>query len=392
MIFPLATHASAKQFSGKRAVLAVSRIGINLQMCGSPVKIQGMKRMADTQRERELSGLIRPLYGFSDLREIGRHLEVGIGGVIGHDSMVFCEAVPSPAPQSIYHAQSIGDALFRHVPIIDQFIHQLPFIRHYMKSPGGPAIRTFDLVSVAEWGRTELWNEGLRPLGLTEQLGARIPSAGESMLGFLLNRQKRGFTTRDVATLDIIRLHLAEASAIASQWKRHDNGLTEGGSATVVLDPEARVLLRSPEAASLLVSAAGPFQSALPEIVARWARREITRHRSAALWAFPRALLRLGKGAAALTLRLCSPADGACHLLLIERDSPAAGGASGLSRLSSRERQILDWIGQGKTNAEIAVILGISLHTVKNHVKHILSILGVENRTAAALLLRSKRG
>ncbi len=55
--------------------------------------------------------------------------------------------------------------------------------------------------------------------------------------------------------------------------------------------------------------------------------------------------------------------------------------------LSSREREICRWLADGKTNSEIGTILRISRATVKNHVAHILSKLGVENRTAAAARL-----
>ncbi len=54
--------------------------------------------------------------------------------------------------------------------------------------------------------------------------------------------------------------------------------------------------------------------------------------------------------------------------------------------LTCREREVLEWLGQGKANSEIAVILGISLHTVKRHVERILAKLGAENRYAAALV------
>ncbi len=54
--------------------------------------------------------------------------------------------------------------------------------------------------------------------------------------------------------------------------------------------------------------------------------------------------------------------------------------------LTAREREVFEWIGQGKTNGEIASILGRSVHTVKRHVERILAKLGVENRCAAALL------
>lgn len=52
--------------------------------------------------------------------------------------------------------------------------------------------------------------------------------------------------------------------------------------------------------------------------------------------------------------------------------------------LSAREGEVLFWIAQGKTNPEIAVILGIGRRTVATHVEHILAKLGVENRCAAA--------
>ncbi len=52
--------------------------------------------------------------------------------------------------------------------------------------------------------------------------------------------------------------------------------------------------------------------------------------------------------------------------------------------LSKREAEVLFWIAQGKTNPEIAVILGIARRTVAMHVEHILGKLTVENRCAAA--------
>ena len=55
------------------------------------------------------------------------------------------------------------------------------------------------------------------------------------------------------------------------------------------------------------------------------------------------------------------------------------------SALSPRQREVLEWLGHGKSNAEIGIILGISIHTVKRHVEHVLAKLGVENRCAAAV-------
>ena len=52
--------------------------------------------------------------------------------------------------------------------------------------------------------------------------------------------------------------------------------------------------------------------------------------------------------------------------------------------LSAREVQVLELIVQGQANKQIAYSLSIAEHTVKNHVKNILSKLGVQDRTQAA--------
>lgn len=53
------------------------------------------------------------------------------------------------------------------------------------------------------------------------------------------------------------------------------------------------------------------------------------------------------------------------------------------AELSPRERSILELIGQGRSNKEIARQLGISPETVKSHLKHIFTKLGVERRAQA---------
>jgi DNA-binding NarL/FixJ family response regulator len=52
--------------------------------------------------------------------------------------------------------------------------------------------------------------------------------------------------------------------------------------------------------------------------------------------------------------------------------------------LTQREVQVLLWVMQGKTNPEIAIILGLSPATVRTHLQNIFPKLGVETRHAAA--------
>lgn len=61
----------------------------------------------------------------------------------------------------------------------------------------------------------------------------------------------------------------------------------------------------------------------------------------------------------------------------------AVGAAPTRRALSARECEILQWLQEGKRNAEIGAILGLSPLTVKNHLQRIYQLLGARNRTEA---------
>jgi DNA-binding CsgD family transcriptional regulator len=64
-------------------------------------------------------------------------------------------------------------------------------------------------------------------------------------------------------------------------------------------------------------------------------------------------------------------------LLLLENSIPHWN-------ITPREREILLWVRAGKTDREIATILGVSHHTVKEHLRRIYRKTGARSRTAAA--------
>ena len=53
--------------------------------------------------------------------------------------------------------------------------------------------------------------------------------------------------------------------------------------------------------------------------------------------------------------------------------------------LTPRESEVLEYVTRGLTNRQIAVELGISYETVKEHVQHIIRKMGVGDRTQAAV-------
>ncbi len=96
--------------------------------------------------------------------------------------------------------------------------------------------------------------------------------------------------------------------------------------------------------------------------------------------------LLLGVRAAADGGALLSP--GVTRRLLAEfaarRSAPAAEPPE-LARLTPREREVLDQIGRGRSNREIADDLVVSPSTVKTHVTHVLDKLGLRDRVQAVV-------
>ena len=57
-----------------------------------------------------------------------------------------------------------------------------------------------------------------------------------------------------------------------------------------------------------------------------------------------------------------------------------------VNKLTKRETEVLKLISQGHQNKNIAEKLSLSEHTIKLHIHHIISKLGVSNRTEAAAI------
>lgn len=120
----------------------------------------------------------------------------------------------------------------------------------------------------------------------------------------------------------------------------------------------------------------------LPEAIEAWIETDGGSGRESA------GPLVIERGRGTLTVRHFSEgnSNNATMLLLeekVEINDPAVLQQLGLT---PREAEVLFWMTQGKSSPEIAVILEAANNTVKKHVQNIFQKLGVENRTAAALL------
>ncbi len=76
-------------------------------------------------------------------------------------------------------------------------------------------------------------------------------------------------------------------------------------------------------------------------------------------------------------------ATAAQYALLLTAPAPgplAAATGTGLGRLSARERELVTLVAQGRTNAQIAAQLYISVRTVSSHLDRIRDKTGCHRR------------
>ncbi len=94
-----------------------------------------------------------------------------------------------------------------------------------------------------------------------------------------------------------------------------------------------------------------------------------------------------GEGALAVR-RFTEPGRDDLLMLALEEEHAPPGPAALLALgLTPRQAEVAYWVAQGKTNAEIALILDASPRTIDKHMERILERLGFENR--AALIVRA---
>src|SRR5690606_24640692 len=79
--------------------------------------------------------------------------------------------------------------------------------------------------------------------------------------------------------------------------------------------------------------------------------------------------------------RFDEPGRDDLHFLVLEEKTPSPNPSALLALgLTPREAEVLFWVAQGKSNPDIATILGAGVRTIHKHVENIFRKLGCETR------------
>jgi DNA-binding NarL/FixJ family response regulator len=180
-----------------------------------------------------------------------------------------------------------------------------------------------------------------------------------------------------------IRVHLANARLTQSARA----ALDVSGRFLLSVNHQGKIIWATPQAQKLLfdsLGATGKDDLTLPAALRQWLEH-----------------VQSGKGGSKSTASFPDHPELRLHyvgnsgpneyLLRLAKDAGGELPAEFTSELglTTREGEVLSWLSKGKTNRDIAQILGLSPRTVDKHLEQIYAKLGVENRTAAAAIAAS---
>jgi len=263
------------------------------------------------------------------------------------------------------------------IPIeaLNRHIHEHPVVEYVTRTGDGSAVKFSDFLSAREYHRREIYADFFQPLGVEDQLATLI-EVQSPMIGVAFNRDRRSFTERDRTLLNLLRPHLASAHANL-QTRAADLALVSALERGLELEGEGVVVLRndridaaSQEGQRILERWFGgmhPPIPLMPSLPITYERDEVR-----------------------LTIRLVEREP--IVLLLQERRlSPSPQHAS-LLGLTARETEVMRFVARGRSDAEIADALVVSVRTVQKHLEHVFTKLRVQTRELAVTRLLGDPG
>lgn len=277
------------------------------------------------------------------------------------------------------------------LPVFQRHVDYHPICTHWRKSGQyNGAISWTDVTSRSSFEKQDLYSEFYRPLGIQHQLAVALDVRASQVIYLALNRTRSPFTEQERNFLTAVQSHASQAlhhleelhrlqSALASYETLVDR-LNQG---IICLSPTNRINWASKRARGHLQTYwdCSPQTMQLPNPVMSWLllsqqRRNLPQQ--------PIPPLTIHNHTGRLVIRLLTEKKDR-YLFLEETSAQPTFTELTTLGLTEREAEVLGWIAQGKSNEETAALLRMGYQTVKKHLERIYDVLGVANRTEAAL-------
>jgi DNA-binding CsgD family transcriptional regulator len=343
------------------------------------------------------------LHDAVDLREFPRHAIEAARKLVDNDVCGYAE-VDTVA----LHAATVSDNdAWLSSSLVDTWAEQtlgdeiLPYWRQFTP---GQVIKFSDFVSIDELKSKQIYQEFYREVDILYQMV--VPFVCERGVVLSMGFSRSGSVRRDFNETErelLLRFgpHLARAYRAAEAYDRAKRGktisdidLSRTETGLILLTSQGNVSAACSNARKWATEFFGNFpaySARLPATLWQWVRRVLAQRdaarRSGAL--VLRSPLIERREDRQIEVSLVDGLDGLGPALVFQHHSfLRPDEVARILRTSPREAEVVRWLLQGKSNEEIADILGISPRTVQTHLQRIYQKLGVSSRTQAIAAIR----
>jgi DNA-binding NarL/FixJ family response regulator len=281
------------------------------------------------------------------------------------------------------------------VEIWARHMHEHPTLGHTQRTGDGSAHKISDFLTQRQFRRLALYNEVYRHLDGEYHMSMSWELSSSQIVAFAFNRAKKDFSEQDRGILNLLRPCLMQVyqQAEATAQLQRDIAILQRAFDTldcgvVVMTLDGKVQRITQQAQRWLQQYfelnTKVWSHGLPDIVRQWLQCQSKAAASTRL--APPTPFIIERLDATLSIRCLLDSEAERLLLLLQEQRndfcPAMLAPLGFSK---RECEILYWVMHGKTNPEIAALLGLSPGTIRTRLEGIFPKLGVQTRTAAAI-------
>ena len=349
-----------------------------------------------------LNRVIGEIYSARDLESFYCSVFHCIQSIIpnGHCSFTDFNIAQPSFIKVIPSSQDHNHVISKLLPAVNAHLHEHPIFPHVSSDS---VLKTTDFTSRGQFKNMAIYNEYYRHIDVEMQISFSIPISQETLSFVALSRNAIDFSERDRLMLAMLKPHVVNALRNVREFGqlRLERDLLQRGAEVhrhgMLLCRQGGLILCISELAREMFSRYFTLTLSegdlLPETVERWLEIEVGHIGARHSMRFARRVERddfiVEKEGKRLIIKLMNDASGDDCLLCLTEDDPAVLFKN-LQRhgLSPREIEVLRWLAKGKTNGEIAVILGTRKRTVDKHIEHVFTKLGVENRAAAVAIMQ----
>lgn len=322
---------------------------------------------------------------------LAHHLLTGLQTFIPSDYNSWKEISFSNSPRVTAVFSPHNPAAASLLPVFQRHVSDHPICSHWRTSGHhAGALSWLDVTKRSEFEREALYSDFYKPLGIHHQLLVALDVRPSTMTYLALNRSRTPFTEQERLLLTALQPHASQALRHDSELRRlratlasFETFVDRLNQGIVCLSSNNRINWASKRARGFLQTYWGCSGQAvqLPDALLHWLLSQEQTGSASVLTPRP---LTIQHHTGHLVVRMLKEKKER-YLFLEETPSRPKFTELMTLGLTEREAEVLGWIAQGKSNEETSSLLGIGPQTVKKHLERIYDVLGVANRTEAAL-------